>query len=103
MGGRAGPPGFDAHRNRCRAWITADKFQIVRIEAEIVHPIPEIQLLSEHQVVEYGPVPFPKKNTTVWLPKNAQIYFDLRKHHYYRRHSFDHYIGSATAGQFAHG
>lgn len=75
-----------------RAWITADKFQIVRIEAEMVRPMPEIQLLSEHQVVEYGPVPFPKKNTTLWLPKSAEIYFDFRKHHYYRRHSFDHYM-----------
>jgi tetratricopeptide (TPR) repeat protein len=75
-----------------RAWISADKFQILRMEAEIVAPVPEIHLLSEHQVVEYGPVPFPRKNTTVWLPKNAQIYFDLRKHHYYRLHSFDHYM-----------
>jgi tetratricopeptide (TPR) repeat protein len=75
-----------------RAWITADKFQIVRIEAEIVGPVPEIQLLSEHQVVEYGPVPFPRKNTTLWLPKSAEIYFNLRKHRYYRRHSFDHYM-----------
>jgi tetratricopeptide (TPR) repeat protein len=75
-----------------RAWITADKFQIVRIEADLVHAIPEIQLLSEHQMVEYGPVPFPKKNTIVWLPRNAQIYLDFRKHRYYRRHSFDHYM-----------
>ena len=75
-----------------RAWITADNFQIVRIEAEIIHPIPEIRLLSERQMVDYGPVPFPKKNTTVWLPKYAQIYLDFRKHHYYRRHSFDHYM-----------
>lgn len=75
-----------------RAWITANKFQIVRIEAEMVKPMPEIQLLSEHQVVEYGPVPFPKKKTTLWLPKSAEIYFDFRRHHYYRRHSFDHYM-----------
>jgi tetratricopeptide (TPR) repeat protein len=75
-----------------RAWITSDKFQIVRIEAEMVTPMPEIQLLSEHQVVEYGPIPFPKKNTTLWLPKSADIYFDFRKHRYYRRHSFDHYM-----------
>jgi hypothetical protein len=75
-----------------RAWITADKFQIVRIEAEMLQPMPEIQLISEHQVVEYGPVPFPKKNTTLWLPKTAEIYFDFRKHHYYRRHSFDHFM-----------
>jgi tetratricopeptide (TPR) repeat protein len=75
-----------------RAWITADKFQIVRIEADMVHPMPEIQLLSEHQIVDYGPVPFPKKSTTLWLPKSAEIYFDFRKHRYYRRHSFDHYM-----------
>jgi Flp pilus assembly protein TadD len=75
-----------------RAWITSDKFQIVRMEAEMVAPVPEIQLLSEHQVVEYGPIPFPKKNTTLWLPKSAEIYFNFRKHRYYRRHSFDHFM-----------
>ena len=75
-----------------RAWIKADTFQIVRIEAEIVHPAPDIQLLSEHQIVDYGPVFFSQKQTTVWLPKTAQIYFDLRKHRYYRRHTFEHYM-----------
>ena len=75
-----------------RAWITSDKFQIVRIEAEMVSPMPEIQLLSEHQVVDYGPVLFQKKNVSLWLPKSAEIYFEFRKHRYYRRHSFDHYM-----------
>ena len=75
-----------------RAWITNDKFQIVRIEAEMVAPMPEIQLLSEHQIVEYGPVPFAKQNMSLWLPKSAELYFDFRKHRYYRRHSFDHYM-----------
>ena len=75
-----------------RAWITADKFQIARIEAEMAAPIPEIQLLSEHQIVEYGPIPFARKNTTLWLPKTAEIYSDFRRHRYYRRHSFDHYM-----------
>jgi len=75
-----------------RAWITADKFQIVHIEAEMVNPMPEIQLLSEHEFVEYGPIPFARKNTSLWLPKSAEIYFDFRKHHYFRRHSLDHYM-----------
>jgi len=75
-----------------RAWITADKFQIVRIEAEMIQPMPQIQLLSEHQLVEYGPIPFPKKNLSLWLPKSAELYFDFRKRRYHRRHSFDHYM-----------
>jgi hypothetical protein len=83
---------YHAVKLKGRAWITTDKFQMVRIEAEMVNPMPEIQLLSEHQVVEYGPIPFQKKNASLWLPKSAEIYFDFRKHHYYRRHSFDHYM-----------
>lgn len=75
-----------------RAWISVDKFQIVRIEADIVRPIREIQLLGEHQTVEYGPVMFANKNTSLWLPKSAEIYFDFGKHRYYRRHSFEHYV-----------
>jgi tetratricopeptide (TPR) repeat protein len=75
-----------------RAWITADKFQIGRIESELVRPMPEIKLLSEHQVVEYGPVRFEQKNTSLWLPKSAEIYFEFRRHRYYRRHSFDKYM-----------
>ena len=63
-----------------RAWITADKFEIVQIEADMVKPVPEIQLFSERQTVEYGPVPFANKNTTLWLPKKVEIYFDFRKH-----------------------
>lgn len=75
-----------------RAWITPDKFQIVRIEAELVKPMPEIRLLSEHQIVDYGPVPFTKKNTELWLPKSAEIYFEFRKHRYHRQHTFSHYM-----------
>lgn len=75
-----------------RAWITADKFQIVRIESEIVTPVPQIRLAGEHQVVEYGPVPLGKNNLELWLPKSAEIYLDFRRHRYYRKHSFDHYM-----------
>jgi len=75
-----------------RAWITADNFQIVRIESEMVSPMPQIQLRSEHQIVEYGPVPFARKNLSLWLPRSAEIYFDFRRHRYHRRHSFGHYM-----------
>jgi len=75
-----------------RAWISADKFQILRIESQLVSPVPQIRLAGEHQVVEYGPVPFGKKGLQLWLPKSAEIYLDFRRHRYYRRHSFDHYM-----------
>jgi tetratricopeptide (TPR) repeat protein len=82
-----------------RAWITPDKFQIVRIESELVKPMPNIQLLTEHQIVEYGPVKFQKKNMELWLPKSAELYFDFRKHRFYRRHSFDHFMLFSTEAE----
>ena len=75
-----------------RAWVSADTFQIVRLESDLMAPVKEIQLLSEHQAVEYAPVRFPKSKAQLWLPKNAELYFDFRKHRYFRRHSFDHFM-----------
>jgi hypothetical protein len=75
-----------------RAWITADKFQIVRIESEMVSPLPEIRLLSEHQITEYGPVLFAKKHLELWLPKSAEVYLHFAGHRYYRRHDFGKYM-----------
>ncbi|MGH9546255.1 MAG: tetratricopeptide repeat protein [Terriglobales bacterium] len=75
-----------------RAWIAASTFQIVRIESELVNPIPQLQILNEHQTVEYGPVLFQKTNTELWLPKKAELYLDVHKRHYFRRLSFDHFM-----------
>ncbi|HLO06237.1 MAG TPA: hypothetical protein VK198_06350, partial [Terriglobales bacterium] len=75
-----------------RAWIKTDSFQIVRMESDLVSPAPAIQLASEHQIVEYGPVMFAKKNEELWLPHSAQLYFEFRKRRYFRRHSFDHFM-----------
>jgi len=82
-----------------RAWIRADSFQIVRMESDLVRPMPQVQLLSEHQVVEYAPIPFGKAGTVLWLPKSAEIYFDFRKQRYYRRHSFGHYMLFAVTSE----
>jgi tetratricopeptide (TPR) repeat protein len=82
-----------------RAWIKADKYQIVRIESELLEPMPRIQLLSDHEVVEYGSVLFPSKKAELWLPKTAELYFDFRHRHYFRRHSFDHFMLFAVESQ----
>jgi tetratricopeptide (TPR) repeat protein len=75
-----------------RAWISADSFHLVHVESDMLSPMPEIQLLSEHMAVDYAPQLFQKKSVELWLPKRAEIYFDFRRHHYLRRHSFDHFM-----------
>jgi len=75
-----------------RVWIAAESFQVVRLEADLTKPMPEIDLLSEHQEVEYRPVKFKKNDTELWLPASAEIYWEFRHHRYHRRHSFRDYL-----------
>jgi tetratricopeptide (TPR) repeat protein len=77
---------------RGRAWIAADTNQIVRLETDLVAPIPEIRLNAEHIAVEYGAVNFRKENIDLWLPRSAEVHFDWRGQRVHRRHSFDHYL-----------
>jgi tetratricopeptide (TPR) repeat protein len=72
-----------------RAWITTDNLQIVRVDAELLNPLP--QLAVQHQIAEYGPVHFQKKNLDLWLPQHVDIFMEMNRHYYYRRHSYDHY------------
>lgn len=82
-----------------RAWISADNYQIVRMETDIVAPLPAIKLLAEHTAVEYGPVNFRKDNVNLWLPQSAEVYFAWRGRQVHRRHSFNNYMLFAVDDQ----
>ena len=74
-----------------RAWISADTFQVVRLETDLVKPYPEIRLAAEHTSIAYGPVRFRSKDVKLWLPKQADVYFDWRGKRVHRRLSFTNY------------
>jgi tetratricopeptide (TPR) repeat protein len=77
---------------RGRAWIAADTFQVVRLETDIVSPLPEIRLKAEHVSVDYGPVPFRRRNQKLWLPQTAELYVDFKGRRMHRRHRFSNYL-----------
>jgi hypothetical protein len=77
---------------RGRAWIAVDTFQVVSLETDIVSPIPEIQLRAEHLAIDYTEVNFLKNNQKLWLPENAELFFDFRGRRMHRRHHFSNYL-----------
>jgi len=76
---------------RGRAWIAADTFQVVSIETDLVSPVPAIRLTAEHISIDYEPVQFRKKHEELWLPQNADLFFDFNGRRIHRRHHFDDY------------
>ena len=75
-----------------RAWIDTDTSQILAMESDITHPIPEIRLLRDHQLIEYGPVSFRNNSMQLWLPKSAEWYCSLSGRRYHRRHTFSQFL-----------
>jgi len=75
-----------------RAWISADTHQIVRLESDLVAKIPEIRLLADHSVIEYGPVKFRDQKTEMWLPQTAEVYYDWKGKRFHRVHSFSNFL-----------
>jgi len=79
-----------------RAWIDAESYQIVRLETDLVAPVPEIRLVADRTAIEYGPVHFRTRNVEMWLPSTAEVYFDWKGRRFHRRHSFSNYLLSAV-------
>jgi len=75
-----------------RAWVTADSFQIARLETDLVAPRPEIRLVADHAAIEYGPVHFQSGKVRMWLPQTAEVFYDWRGRRSHRRHSFKNYL-----------
>ena len=75
-----------------RAWIAAGSFQIVRLETDLIAPLPQIRLVADHATIEYGPVHFKSRNLDMWLPQNAEVHYDWKGRRSHRRHSFKNYL-----------
>ena len=75
-----------------RAWIEAGNYQVVRLETDLVSPVPEIRLAADHAAIEYGPVHFRERQVDMWLPQSAEVYYDWRGRRIHRRHSFSQYL-----------
>ncbi len=71
-----------------RAWIDPGSLQVLRIETELVRPLPEVGLTVDHVVISYQPVEFKARDEKLWLPKTVDLYVERRGRRYYRRHTY---------------
>ncbi len=75
-------------RLRGRAWISAESFQVLHLETDLLQPVQEVQLRREHMSIDYQLVPFPKSKRDLWLPEQVDTYVDFKGHFYHHYHKF---------------
>jgi hypothetical protein len=78
-------------RIRGRAWIAAENQQVLRMETDLMTPIPKLALEVEHLEIAYAPVEFKKRNLQLWLPESTALYIGYRGHRYERVHNFSRF------------
>lgn len=78
-------------RFKGRAWIARDNHQVLRMQTDLVAPIPKIDLQLEHLEIAYAPVEFPKRKVQLWLPESAALYISYHGHRYERLHQFSRF------------
>ncbi len=75
-----------------RVWISANTYQVLHIETELMESVPAIQLVREHLMIDYGPVQFEHNQAQLWLPWRAELFLDFRGRRYHHRHEFRNYM-----------
>jgi hypothetical protein len=78
-------------RLKGRAWITADTYEVLRMETDLVSPMPQIDLQMDHLAIDYAPVEFQKPHLQLWLPQSASLYVGYRGRRYERVHKFSQF------------
>ncbi len=80
------------------AWIDQSTFQIVRVQTDLLTPLPGIQLNQLRSTVEYGAVKIHTLNLTLWLPAEAETRWQTTYHAGEETHLYSHYrIFQSTA------
>ena len=70
---------IDSSYGRCStsiqgiAWIDKSTFRIVRMQTDLLSPLPVIQLNELRSVLDYGEVKIPERNLLLWLPRDVDI------------------------------
>jgi len=71
-----------------RAWIDPGTTQVVRLESDLAKPIPQIELVKQHQEIEYTAMKFASTDQEIWLPQNAEVSVERHGRRYFRIHAF---------------
>jgi len=78
-------------RLKGRAWVASDRFEVLRMETDLVAPIPQIAFNLEHLVINYAPVEFNSRSVRLWVPASTALYVAYRGHRYERVHTFNNF------------
>jgi tetratricopeptide (TPR) repeat protein len=74
-----------------RAWISTKTGQVMRLEADLIQSIEQVNLKRQHWVIEYAPVSFTTHKVTLWLPESVDLYIQYQNHYLHHHHEYSNF------------
>jgi tetratricopeptide (TPR) repeat protein len=71
-----------------RAWVTENGGEIMHLDTDLTHPIKEIGMMREHFSIDYAPVTFQTHKVRLWLPQDADVYYQYQGHYIHHYHHY---------------
>jgi hypothetical protein len=83
-----------------RAWISADSYEILHIDTNLMEAIPMLNLKGDAVSVDYETVEFSSRNIRLRLPRTAVTFMEYDKQRYIFQHTFTNsLVGSVRTEQ----
>jgi hypothetical protein len=73
------------------AWIDQSTFQIVRMQTDLLTPLPDIQLYEHRSMLTYGSVKIAGLQLLLWLPSDVKTTWQTAFHFGEESHRYSHY------------
>ena len=73
------------------AWIDQSTFQIVRMQTDLLSPLPDIQLNQLRSILTYGSVKIASLKLLLWLPSDVETSWQTAYHSGKESHRYSHY------------
>lgn len=74
-----------------RAWISTGAYHLLRVETDLVKPIPEVRLELHHMTIEYAAIKT-SKGKELWLPSYAEVFTRFRGRFFRQQHDFGDFV-----------
>ena len=74
-----------------RVWISEDRGEIMHLDSDLTHAVKEIGMKREHFSIDYAPVSFPTHKVELWLPQDADVYYQYQGHYIHHYHHFSNF------------
>lgn len=71
-----------------RAWVAENGGEVMHLDTDLTHAVKQVGLQREHFSIDYAPVLFPTHKQVLWLPQDADVYYQYQGHYIHHYHHF---------------